>query len=42
MPELPEVETFRRYLESTVLRKKVKGVDVKSLQILDGVSADKL
>jgi formamidopyrimidine-DNA glycosylase len=42
MPELPDVETFRRYLESTVLRKKVKGVDVKSLQILDGVSADKL
>jgi formamidopyrimidine-DNA glycosylase len=42
MPELPDVETFRRYLASTALHKKIKEVEVNSLAILEDVSASEL
>jgi len=34
MPELPDVETFRRYMNSTSLNKKISGVEVKSKTVL--------
>ena len=42
MPELPEVETFRLYLESTSLRQVIERVVVPSPEILEGISAPKL
>jgi formamidopyrimidine-DNA glycosylase len=42
MPELPEVETFKRYLDSTSLNQRISGVDVRSAHVLKGVSARKL
>ena len=38
MPELPEVETFRRYLDSTSLHKKISSVEVKKNKILGKTS----
>jgi len=34
MPELPDVETMRRYLQSTALHKEIKGVRVHAADIL--------
>nr|HDM99668.1 Fpg/Nei family DNA glycosylase [Deltaproteobacteria bacterium] len=42
MPELPDVETFRRYLSATSLHKKIKAVNIRSPEILEEVSADQL
>jgi len=42
MPELPEVETARRYLSETVLEKIIKNVEVKDDRILGGISAGEL
>src|SRR5213079_2363278 len=42
MPELPDVETFRRYLNATSLHQRIIGVDVRSAHILKGVSAREL
>jgi len=42
MPELPDVEVFKRYLDATALHKTITDVEVKSTRILDGVSASKL
>lgn len=42
MPELPEVEMFKRYFESTSLNKTIKDVMVKSSQILDNIRAEDL
>ena len=42
MPELPDVESFKNYLDSTSLHQKIIGVTVKSKKILDGISAPKL
>ena len=42
MPELPDVETFRRYLNATSLHQRIIGVDVRSAYILKGVSAREL
>lgn len=39
MPELPEVETFKRYLEATSLHQRIARVDVRDAYILNGVSA---
>lgn len=41
MPELPDVETFKRYVDSTSLHKMVNRVEVKDKQVLD-VSAQTL
>jgi formamidopyrimidine-DNA glycosylase len=38
MPELPDVESFRRYMNSTSLHKKIFNVEVKSKTILRKVS----
>jgi len=42
MPELPDVEVFRRYVNSTSLHQKIESVEVHSGKILGGVSARKL
>mgnify|MGYP006299426171 FL=1 len=42
MPELPDVETFRRYLNSTALHQDIVGVEVLDERILDGVSPARL
>src|SRR5215472_9495972 len=42
MPELPDVETFKRYLDATSLHQPIKGVDVRSAYVLKGVSAKEL
>src|SRR5437764_10512595 len=38
MPELPDVETFKRYLDATSLHQPINGVDVRSAYVLKGVS----
>ena len=42
MPELPEVETFKRYLDSTSLHKQITSVEVRDAYVLKGVSAREL
>lgn len=42
MPELPEVEAFGKYFDKTSLHKKIKNFEVKSPEILQNVSEDKL
>jgi len=42
MPELPDVETFKRYLNATSLHQRIANVDVRSLYVLKGVSAREL
>jgi len=42
MPELPEVEMARRYLQATSLHQNIQAVEVKDGRILAGVSATKL
>jgi formamidopyrimidine-DNA glycosylase len=42
MPELPEVESFRKYLEATSLHDPIVGVEVKSPSILGNVTAGEL
>ena len=42
MPELPDVETFKRYLDTTSLHQRIIGVDVRSAYVLKRVSAREL
>ena len=42
MPELPEVETFKRYLDSTSLHQLITNVDVRDAYVLKRVSARQL
>ena len=42
MPELPEVETFKRYLDSTSLHQEITNVDVRDAYVLKRVSARQL
>ena len=42
MPELPEVETFKRYLDRTSLRQRSTGVEVRDAYVLKRVSAREL
>jgi len=42
MPELPDVETFKRYLNATSLHQRIDEVDVPSGHVLKGVSAREL
>jgi formamidopyrimidine-DNA glycosylase len=42
MPELPEVESFKRYLDATSLHQRITGVDVRSAYVLKGVSVREL
>jgi formamidopyrimidine-DNA glycosylase len=42
MPELPEVETFKRYLDSTSLHQRISAVDTRSAYVVKGVSPRQL
>ena len=42
MPELPEVETFKRYLDSTSLHQRISGLEVRDAYVLKRVSAREL
>jgi formamidopyrimidine-DNA glycosylase len=42
MPELPEVETFKRYLDSTSLHQRIIGIEVRDAYILKRVSPREL
>jgi formamidopyrimidine-DNA glycosylase len=42
MPELPDVEIFKRYLDATSLHQQISGVHVESAYVLKGVSAREL
>ena len=42
MPELPEVEMFKRYIESTSLHQQIEQVTVKNKKILERISEKKL
>jgi len=42
MPELPEVETFKRYLDRTSLHQRITGVEVRDAYVLKRVSAREL
>lgn len=42
MPELPDVEEFRRYCNSTCLHQTVNSVDVKSKRVVEGLNAAEL
>lgn len=41
MPELPDVEVFRRYFNSTALHQKIERVEVRKEKMLSGVSPDR-
>jgi len=42
MPELPDVETFRRYLDATALHRKIRDVRVRHTGVLTGISPRRL
>jgi formamidopyrimidine-DNA glycosylase len=42
MPELPEVETFKRYLDSTSLHQSITGIEVRDAYVLKRVSPREL
>jgi formamidopyrimidine-DNA glycosylase len=42
MPELPEVEIFKRYLDRTSLRQRIDGVEVRNAYVLKDVTAEEL
>jgi formamidopyrimidine-DNA glycosylase len=42
MPELPDVETFKRYADATCLHKTIRSVSVEAADLLQGVSARRL
>lgn len=42
MPELPDVEVFRRYLNATSLHQEIQAVEIRTEQILEGTSLRKL
>jgi formamidopyrimidine-DNA glycosylase len=42
MPELPDVETFKRYLDATSLHQRIVDVDVRNAYVLKDISAREL
>jgi formamidopyrimidine-DNA glycosylase len=42
MPELPDVETFKRYFDATSLHQQIHAVDVQDAYVLKGISAREL
>jgi len=42
MPELPDVETFKRYLDATSLHKTIRAVDVRSERLVAAATPDEL
>jgi formamidopyrimidine-DNA glycosylase len=42
MPELPDVETYKRYIDATSLHQRIKTVNLRDHRILKDVSPNKL
>ncbi|MBS1271472.1 MAG: Formamidopyrimidine-DNA glycosylase [Candidatus Marinimicrobia bacterium] len=42
MPELPDVEVFRRYFDSTALHQEITAVEVRETRLLDGIDTRQL
>ena len=42
MPELPEVETYKRYLDATSLHQRITGVEVRDAYVLQNISERQL
>lgn len=42
MPELPDVEVFKRYFQSTALHREISGVEIDGEDLLDGISSSRL
>jgi formamidopyrimidine-DNA glycosylase len=42
MPELPEVENFKRYFDMTSLHQRIMGIDVRDAYVLKGISPREL
>jgi formamidopyrimidine-DNA glycosylase len=42
MPELPDVEVFKQYLDATSLHQTIETVDLKGTEMLNGISGKKL
>ena len=42
MPELPDLEVFKRYVDSTSLHQNIETIEVKDGRVLGGVSAGEL
>src|SRR5438045_7462363 len=42
MPELPDVETFKRYFDATSLHQRIDDIDVRNAYILKNISAREL
>ncbi len=42
MPELPDVEVFKQYLDANALHKKIDDVEVREKRLLENISAKKL
>jgi len=42
VPELPDVEVFKQYLDATALHQKIESVDARSRRILTGIDASDL
>lgn len=42
MPELPDVETFKRYFSSTALHQRIDAVEARDCRILKGISRQKI
>lgn len=42
MPELPDVETFKKYIDSTSLNKKISKIKIKNSKILENISKKNL
>lgn len=42
MPELPDVEVFKRYIDATSLHKKITKVDISTTRILEDISKQRL
>jgi formamidopyrimidine-DNA glycosylase len=40
MPELPDVEVYKRYVDSTALHQPIEAADVPEARLLDGTSVD--
>ena len=42
MPELPDVETYKRYLDATSLHKEIVDVELRGPALLKGLDVDDL
>ena len=42
MPELPDVETFRRHVDATSLNQEIRAVEIRDARMLQGVSPQDL